>query len=156
LISEDLNLNPGFELSNRRLKGIFIAVGLAGLSGAGGVILSAVASHLVVDERLQIAAGFLLLHACAVLALSGISVAIPRGHVWLWPAYVLLIGSILFGSDLALRAIAGSRLFPMAAPIGGTLLILGWFWVGVVGLALLWRNKGGKVSVKSEPGKTEH
>jgi len=35
-------------------------------------------------------------------------------------------GGALFADDVSMRAFAGQRLFPMAAPTGGTLLILGW------------------------------
>jgi len=134
----------GLGLSAERPRGVLAAVALAGLSGAGAVILAAIAAHLVVDGRLTIAAGFLLLHACAVLALSGLSVSLPHGRAWLWAAYVFLFGSFLFAGDLALLAITGRRLFPMAAPIGGTLLIMGWLWVGVAALAQLWPSKGSK------------
>ena len=42
------------------------------------------------------------------------------------PYYLLLIGVALFSGDLALRAYAGHRLFPMAAPTGGMVMIAGW------------------------------
>jgi uncharacterized membrane protein YgdD (TMEM256/DUF423 family) len=37
----------------------------------------------------------------------------------------------LFAGDLSLRQYAGHGLFPMAAPTGGTLLILSWLAVAV-------------------------
>jgi uncharacterized membrane protein YgdD (TMEM256/DUF423 family) len=40
----------------------------------------------------------------------------------------------LFSADIALRAFAGYRLFPMAAPAGGTLLIIAWLAVALAGL----------------------
>ena len=39
---------------------------------------------------------------------------------------LILAGVSLFAGDLALRAYAGHRLFPLAAPSGGTLMIGGW------------------------------
>jgi uncharacterized membrane protein YgdD (TMEM256/DUF423 family) len=46
----------------------------------------------------------------------------------------------LFSGDIAARVLMGGRLFPMAAPIGGSLLILGWL---VVGLSAVWRRHQG-------------
>jgi uncharacterized membrane protein YgdD (TMEM256/DUF423 family) len=37
-----------------------------------------------------------------------------------------VLGAALFSSDVALRAFAGHRLFPMAAPTGGTIMIVAW------------------------------
>jgi uncharacterized membrane protein YgdD (TMEM256/DUF423 family) len=42
-----------------------------------------------------------------------------------------LIGTLLFSGDVSLRAFAGHRLFPMAAPSGGTILILSWLALAV-------------------------
>ena len=39
-------------------------------------------------------------------------------------------------ADLLARDFLGSRLFPMSAPIGGTLLIAGWLAIAV---SALWR-----------------
>jgi uncharacterized membrane protein YgdD (TMEM256/DUF423 family) len=48
-------------------------------------------------------------------------------------ALLIAIGLCLFCGDLALRALAGRALFPMAAPSGGFALMGGW----VVGIATL-------------------
>ena len=40
--------------------------------------------------------------------------------------FVLSAGAILFAGDLSARAFLGARLFPYAAPIGGSLMILAW------------------------------
>ena len=37
-----------------------------------------------------------------------------------------VVASVLFAGDLTLRQFAGHSLFPMAAPTGGTLLIVSW------------------------------
>jgi uncharacterized membrane protein YgdD (TMEM256/DUF423 family) len=118
------------------------AAALAGLTGASGVILAAVAAHAVPDERLQTAANFLLIHAAAVLAVCGLSIAIPRGVWFLGAAALLLSGSLLFGADLSVRAISGIKLFPMAAPLGGILLIVGWISVTLAAVAVFWQAGG--------------
>jgi uncharacterized membrane protein YgdD (TMEM256/DUF423 family) len=43
----------------------------------------------------------------------------------------LVLGLLLFCGDLLMRHYAGERLFAMAAPAGGTLMILGWLAVAL-------------------------
>jgi uncharacterized membrane protein YgdD (TMEM256/DUF423 family) len=100
---------------------------LAGLMGAAGVALAAAAAHGTPASGLDSAAYLLLFHATAVLAIASLS----RQEL-LWRPLALLAmacfvaGGALFAGDASMRAFAGHRLFPMAAPTGGTLLILGW------------------------------
>jgi uncharacterized membrane protein YgdD (TMEM256/DUF423 family) len=49
----------------------------------------------------------------------------------------LILGAALFSGDLVLRAYLGQRLFPMAAPTGGTILIGAWILLAVAALAAL-------------------
>ncbi len=112
---------------------------LAGLTGAGGMILSAVAAHSVPDPRLATAANLMLLNAAAALALTGLALAVPHRGIWfLAAAGTLLSGSLLFGGDLSLRALIDTRLFPIAAPLGGTLLIVGWL-LGALAAVIVFR-----------------
>ena len=55
-------------------------------------------------------------------------------------------GAALFAADLATRAFSGDRLFPFAAPIGGTAMIVSWFALAVVFAAMALRKPiaGGK------------
>ncbi|MGH6864254.1 MAG: DUF423 domain-containing protein, partial [Methylocella sp.] len=95
--------------------------------------------------RLQMAANFLILHAAATLAVCGLAVAVPQRGVWfLGAAGLFLSGSLLFGGDLSARALAGTRLFPMAAPLGGTLLFLGWVSVTLAALIVMRQSRDGK------------
>ena len=100
---------------------------LAGAMGAGGVILAAVSAHLPQGAGLESAAYMLLFHAAAIL---GVAAILRQGLLWRPLAGLALaawiLGGALFSGDLTLRALAGHRLFPMAAPSGGTLLIAGW------------------------------
>lgn len=101
----------------------------AGLCGALGVAAAARASH-AADDNLGIAANFLLLHAPVLIGLSLMTfnrVAVAAG-------VVLLIGLVLFAGDLATRSLLGGALFPLAAPLGGGGLIVGWLLVAVAGL----------------------
>ena len=106
----------------------------AGLLGAAGVALLAAAAHLGGDN-LRTAAGFMLAHAPALLAVG----LAGNGRLLPVAGLVLLAGVALFAGDLVLRDLVGTRLFPMAAPTGGTLTILGWLGVALSALA---RPKG--------------
>lgn len=100
----------------------FILAG--GLAGAAGVALSAAAAH-AGGGNVETAARFLLAHAPALLAIG----LLGRGRVLAAGGCALLLGLLLFCGDLLMRHYAGQRLFPMAAPSGGTLMILGWLAV---------------------------
>ncbi len=116
-----------------------IAVALAGVGGCCGVILSAVGAHLSPSPLLATAAEFLLIHAVATLALAGLALAAPQRGGWLLcGAALFLLGSLLFCGDLSARALMNVKLFPMAAPIGGAALILGWALVAVAAVPALW------------------
>jgi uncharacterized membrane protein YgdD (TMEM256/DUF423 family) len=107
---------------------IFVMAG--GLAGAAGVALSAVAAH-AGGGNVGTAASFLLAHAPALLAIG----LIGGNRVLKGGGAILLLGLVLFCGDLLARHYAGSRLFPMAAPAGGTLLIAGWLVVAAAALA---------------------
>lgn len=108
---------------------------LAALAGGLGVAASAAAAHTSGGETLKTAAQFLLFHAPAILALTGFATAgLTRGALTRLAAAALLIGLALFSGDLALRALTGQALFPMAAPIGGTVLMAGWALAAIAAL----------------------
>jgi uncharacterized membrane protein YgdD (TMEM256/DUF423 family) len=98
----------------------------AGLCGAAGVALLAVAAH-AGGGNVETAASMLVMHAPAFLAIGllGASRVLRAG------SFVLLFGLLLFAGDLVMRHYAGARLFPMAAPIGGGLLIFGWLIIAL-------------------------
>jgi len=102
---------------------------LAGICGGLGVAAAARASHMA-DDNLGIAANFLLLHAPVLIGLS----LMAASRLAAIAGVVLAIGVAFFAGDLAMRAFAGTALFPMAAPIGGTTLIIGWVLVVATGL----------------------
>jgi uncharacterized membrane protein YgdD (TMEM256/DUF423 family) len=105
--------------------------GLAGLLGAAGVALAAASAHLAASAQapnLQLASGFLVFHALALLGVAALSHA---GARWLAVAGALLaFGSICFSGGLVLVTIAGQGLAPLV-PVGGTALILGWIALAV-------------------------
>jgi uncharacterized membrane protein YgdD (TMEM256/DUF423 family) len=79
----------------------------------------------------------LLVHAPALLALGLYGRAAGNSGLVLYAGgLVILLGCALFAGDLASRHWRESGLFPMAAPSGGSLMILGWFLILVAGLLL--------------------
>jgi uncharacterized membrane protein YgdD (TMEM256/DUF423 family) len=118
-----------------------IVILLAGLMGAGGVVLLAASAHAAPGAGLDSAGGMLLFHAAAVL---GASAVVHQGLLHRPLATVaiagLVLGAALFAGDLALRAFAGHRLFPMAAPTGGMVLIGSWLLVSVAAVIALTRG----------------
>ena len=109
-----------------------ILIILAGVMGADGVILAATSAHQPDATRLASASSMLLFHASAVLAAVALA---ERGvihlRIGLAAAFGFVIASALFAGDLTLRQFAGHGLFPMAAPTGGTLLLLSWLLLAV-------------------------
>ena len=78
------------------------------------------------------ASEFLLLHAAAVVAGSGVALAIGRTSSLLVAALGLLtLGAALFGGELALAGLAAWRPLPLAAPTGGLCMIAGWLGLAV-------------------------
>lgn len=100
---------------------------LAGLMGACGVALAAAAAHGTPATGLESAAWLLLVHATALLGVASLA---SQHLLWrplgLAAMACFVAGGALFAGDIAMRAFAGDRLFPMAAPAGGTLLLIGW------------------------------
>jgi uncharacterized membrane protein YgdD (TMEM256/DUF423 family) len=109
-----------------------VLIGIAALFGCAGIALTAAGAHAKPGAGLDSAGYMLLFHAPAVIAAcAGISAGLISRPVGLIAAIVLLIGVALFSGDLALRAFAGQRLFPMAAPTGGMVMIGGWALLAV-------------------------
>lgn len=107
----------------------------AALAGLLGVAASAAAAHTSGGETLKTAAQFLLFHAPAVLALTGFAAAgLVRSGLARAASAALLLGLVLFSGDLAMRALTGTPLFPMAAPSGGVTLMAGWALAAVAAL----------------------
>jgi uncharacterized membrane protein YgdD (TMEM256/DUF423 family) len=109
-------------------------VAAAGLFGAAGVVLAATAAHRVADPSLTTAALFLILHGGAAIGLSALAGGSPVPTGFLASASIMLLAVALFSGDVAARVLLGDRLFPFAAPIGGSLLILSWLVAAVSAL----------------------
>jgi len=116
-----------------------ILVVLAGLMGAAGVALAAASAHQPDATRLAAASSMLLFHATAVLASVLLAERrVIRMTLGLAAAFGFVLAAALFAGDLTLRQYAGHSLFPMAAPTGGTLLIVSWL---VLAMSAVWPRR---------------
>ena len=118
-----------------------VLIALAGLMGAAGVILLAAGAHAAPGAGLGGAGHMLLFHAAAVIAAA---CALQEGLVDRPVASVaaigLVVGAALFAGDISMRAFAGHRLFPMAAPIGGVILIASWLAIALAAVIAFARS----------------
>jgi uncharacterized membrane protein YgdD (TMEM256/DUF423 family) len=108
---------------------------IACLMGAAGVAAAALAAHGGGATQAAAAAQMLMVHAAASLALVSFVGSQRLGVVAI---AAMQAGAILFALDMAARIWLGQALFAMAAPIGGTLVILAWL---VAALAIVMREK---------------
>ena len=113
---------------------------LSALCGAGGVALAAVAAHRVADPSLATAAQFLVMHGAAALGLAALSSSLTQAGGFLAGASLMIAGVLLFSGDISFRVFFGNSLFPFAAPIGGSALILAWIVAAVSALSALFRR----------------
>ena len=108
-----------------------VVAAIAALAGAAGVALAAAAVHLSGGELAQRGALFLILHAAAGLAIAA-HARHERGRSLVIIGFAMEAGASLFAADLAFHAFMGERIFPFAAPIGGTTMILSWLALAAV------------------------
>ncbi|MEN2786526.1 DUF423 domain-containing protein [Sphingomonas qilianensis] len=97
---------------------------IAGLSGALAVAAGAFGAHGASGaavEWLKTGAQYQLLHVVAALAVLRLD---ARGPAWLF-----VIGGLIFAGTLYLMALGLPRWLGVVTPIGGALLIGGWLWL---------------------------
>ena len=96
---------------------------LACLSAAIAIAAGAFGAHAAAGpavEWLKTGGTYQLIHAAAVLATA---------RRFPGPALVLLFGSCIFSFSLYALALGGPHLLGAVAPIGGSMMILGWLWM---------------------------
>jgi len=109
---------------------------IAGVFGAAGIALAAAGAHAAPSAGLDSAANILLFHAVAILGGTALLLqSMLSRQLALIALAAWALGTILFSADVALRAFVGQRLFPMAAPTGGIILILAWLVLAAAALA---------------------
>ena len=107
---------------------------VAALLGVVGVALAALSTHADGGELGRTAAQFLILHAGVLIGVTAHARVADRrtARALLGAGGALALGTLVFSGDLTVRAFADARLFPMAAPIGGALMILSWIALSLV------------------------
>jgi len=126
--------NAGQNGEGARSSAPFLIWAWAGVAGAAGVALAAVAAHKVESPALATAAMMLTIHAAAAVGIVALAMRTEREKLWQAAAVLMLAAASLFSGDIALHTLSGTHVFPMAAPTGGSLLIAS--WLIVAGLAI--------------------
>jgi uncharacterized membrane protein YgdD (TMEM256/DUF423 family) len=108
-----------------------VLAALAALMGAAGVGLAAAATHTGGGDLGRTGALFLILHAAAALGIAAHTRVAPPSRAILVIGFVMEAGASLFAADLAARSFTGDRLFPFAAPLGGSTMILAWLALAI-------------------------
>ncbi len=117
-------------------------VAYGGLAGAVGVGLAAAGAHGNNLSDLTPPAYLLIMHAAAAVAVVAVAGRAAHPGTFLIAALVLLVGVTLFSGAVTLRTLTGHRLFPMAAPTGGTTMIIGWLLLAAAGIWELLAHRG--------------
>ena len=83
----------------------------------------------------------LMIHAGAVVATLAHAARAAKYGGWIAAAALMLASVSLFSGDIAVNTLLGFHLFPMAAPVGGSLLILSWIALAIVALAAAFSRR---------------
>lgn len=116
-------------------------IGLGGLTGCAAVAVAAVLAHAVPDispAARRAAESGLQMQGWHTLAMIGAALWAPRGSVRSWyvaqgAAAAFFVGMLMFCGATYSVGLAGVSL-GVVAPIGGTLLMLGWLLLTVSAL----------------------
>ncbi len=120
-------------------KWAYTLAGFAAPSGAAGVTEDAAAAHAIADPLLKLSGDFLIVNAAAVIAIGALALA--GRHRWLLlGATILLAGSFLFCGEISAHVFLGRKFVPLAAPIGGALMIVGWLTAAAAAFAYMFRQ----------------
>lgn len=118
-------MNKFFLLSGSVLGLLGVAVGAFG-AHALKVMLQAAGRA----ETFETAVRYMFYHAIALVLVGVLSKEFP-GNTINWSGNAFLLGTLIFSGSLFLICFSGINLFGAVAPIGGTLLVIGWgllFW----------------------------
>lgn len=108
---------------------------LAGLLGASGVALAAVAAHLTDVRAISAAAHLSLAHAPALLVIAATRIGLSR--LGALGGASMGIGTLIFVAAVISRPLFSIGFLAPAAPYGGGLVILGWLILAGAGIMSL-------------------
>ena len=112
-------------------------IGLGALAGLTAVAMEAAAAHVLArldPAALLMVRGAVEMHGWHAFALLACGLWAPRGGRLVdWAGAAFVLGILLFCGAVYALALTGLRL-PMVAPLGGTLLMVGWALLGLSAL----------------------
>ncbi len=108
------------------MNGLAILAALSGAMAVGAGAFGAHGASGAAEEWLKTGGQYQLVHAVAAL------IAIRMGAKG--PAWLFIIGGLIFAGTLYLMALGFPRWLGAITPIGGTLLIGGWLWLAWLGM----------------------
>lgn len=104
---------------------------IGALFGAGGVALHAAAAHLDNASALASAAQLLMIHGVLLVSLA---LHANLGIILRLGSAAIAFGTTLFSASIMLKYFKGHHLFTDAAPIGGSIMIIGWCVLAIAAL----------------------
>jgi uncharacterized membrane protein YgdD (TMEM256/DUF423 family) len=118
-------MNKFFLLSGSVLGLLGVAVGAFGAHALKAMLQAAGRA-----ETFETAVRYMFYHAIALVLVGILSKEFP-GNTINWSGNAFLLGTLIFSGSLFLICFTGINVFGAVAPIGGTLLVIGWgllFW----------------------------
>jgi uncharacterized membrane protein YgdD (TMEM256/DUF423 family) len=107
---------------------------LAAILALSAVVLAAMGSHLVdmkgMEKLWQTASVIHLFSAAALVGLAAL-IAILDSQLLQWAAWLIVLGTFIFCGSIYVHVIADYQI-PVVTPVGGFLMMLGWFLVALV------------------------
>jgi uncharacterized membrane protein YgdD (TMEM256/DUF423 family) len=119
---------------------------IAAILGATGVAIGAFGAHGLaayfaanptLESSFRTASTYHMYHALAVFAAAWVADRWP-GPAAAAGGWMLIAGAVIFCGSLYLLSLTNTRWMGAIAPIGGTLMILGWAALGVA----VWQGRG--------------
>lgn len=118
-------MNKFFLLSGSVLGLLGVAIGAFGAHALKAMLEAAGRA-----DTFETGVRYLFYHAIAIVLVGILSKEFP-GNTINWSGNAFLLGTLIFSGSLFLICFTGINVFGAVAPIGGTLLIIGWallFW----------------------------
>ncbi len=118
-------MNKFFLLSGSVLGLLGVAIGAFGAHALKSMLDAAGRA-----DTFETAVRYMFYHAIALVLVGILSKEFPGNTIY-WSGNAFLLGTLIFSGSLFLICFTGINVFGAVAPIGGTLLIIGWallFW----------------------------
>jgi uncharacterized membrane protein YgdD (TMEM256/DUF423 family) len=118
-------MNKFYLLSGSVLGLLGVGIGAFGAHALKGMLEAAGRA-----DTFETGVRYLFYHAIALVLVGILSKEFPGNTIY-WSGNAFLLGTLIFSGSLFLICFTGINVFGAVAPIGGTMLIIGWallFW----------------------------